>query len=174
MNMRLPISVLMLVALLGQTGVLAQFDSHDINRRHHGLTSGMAGIDFAAAVPYLSGGYYSVGAATGDLNGDGKPDLLVTNLCAGTGTCSDSIPGSVGVLLANGDGTFQPATAYDSGGHYAFSVAVADVNADGNLDLLIANQCADAQNCDSGGSVGVLLGMATEPFGLRHLMLQAA
>src|SRR5438445_10123517 len=38
--------------------------------------------------------------------------------------------GTVGVLLGNGDGTFQPAVTYDSGGQNAVSIAVADVNSD--------------------------------------------
>jgi hypothetical protein len=56
----------------------------------------------------------------------------------------------VSILLGNGDGTFQAAVSYSSGGISALSVAVADVNGDGKLDLLVAN---------SGSStVGVLLG----------------
>jgi hypothetical protein len=44
----------------------------------------------------------------------------------------------VGVLLGNGDGTFQPAVSYDPGGTGAWSVAVADVNGDGRPDLVVA------------------------------------
>ena len=51
----------------------------------------------------------------------------------------------VGVLLGNGDGTFQTAVTYGSGGYYAYSVAVADVNGDGKPDLLVANYCANGQ-----------------------------
>ena len=49
--------------------------------------------------------------------------------------------GTVGVLLGNGDGTFQTAVTYGSGGYWANSVAVADVNGDGKPDLLVANFC---------------------------------
>ena len=41
-----------------------------------------------------------------DVNGDGKPDLLVANWLA---SFQDAGQGSVGVLMGNGDGTFQPA-----------------------------------------------------------------
>jgi hypothetical protein len=54
---------------------------------------------------------------------------------------SSGVVGSVGVLLGNGDGTFQTATSYDSGGTDADtnSIGVADVNGDGKLDLLTVN-----------------------------------
>jgi hypothetical protein len=57
----------------------------------------------------------------GDVNGDGKPDILASNFCSnGSNPCE----GSVGVLLGIGDGTFQTAATYDSGGWDALSVAV--------------------------------------------------
>jgi hypothetical protein len=45
----------------------------------------------------------------------------------------------VSVLLGNGDGTFQMAVAYGSGGNIASSVAVGDVNGDRKPDLLLTN-----------------------------------
>ena len=107
---------------------------------------------FQTPVIYSSGGLYTFSLAVADVNADGKPDLLIANMCA-DGTCSN---GSVGVLLGNGDGTFQTPVTYSSGGLYMFSLAVADVNGDGKPDLLVANECAD-NNC-SNGVTGVLLG----------------
>ena len=48
----------------------------------------------------------------------------------------------VSVLYGNGDGTFQPKTAYAAGGRPS-SVVIADVKGDGNADIITANQ-ADA------------------------------
>ena len=101
--------------------------------------------------------------AIADVNGDGKPDLLVTSTCA----ADDCSSGSVGVLLGNGDGTFRPAVSYGSGGSIATSVAVADVNGDGNLDLLVANDCTSIDgngNCLGAETVGVLLGKGDGTF----------
>jgi len=78
--------------------------------------------------------------------------VVMANQCA-TGACAN---GGVGVLLGNGDGTFQAAASYGSGGLGAFSVAVGDVNGDGKLDVVVANDCASG-NC-ANGAVGVLLG----------------
>jgi hypothetical protein len=62
-----------------------------------------------------------------DLNRDGKLDLAVPNTT-----------GLISVLLGNGDGTFQPAAGYATGG-CSVSVAAADFNGDGVLDLVTAN-----------------------------------
>jgi len=108
---------------------------------------------FQAAVSYGLGGQDATSVAVADLIGNGKPDLVVANECADD-TCAN---GSVSVLLGNGDGTFQAAVSYSTGGEGALSVAVADVNGDGNPDLEVANYCASSTNC-ANGSVGVLLG----------------
>jgi hypothetical protein len=83
---------------------------------------------FQPAVTYGSDGGLLLSVVVANVNGDGKPDLVVANgnVC-GTVSCD----GSVGVVLGNGDGTFQPATTSGSGGRDAFSVALADVNGDG-------------------------------------------
>ena len=125
---------------------------------HSGCASSGAGVGvllgngdgtFQAAVTYGSGGssgpFRPVSIIIADVNGDREPDLVAAMVA----------PVPVGVLLGDGDGTFQAAVGYGSGGPSPMSVAVADVNGDGKSDLFVANKCADS-NCD--GSVGVLLG----------------
>lgn len=115
-------------------------------------------LHFAEAVPYSSGGIYANSVAVADLNGDGKLDLVVGNGCQTpnqTGGCPGQL-GEVSVLLGNGDGTFQPAISYSSGGYQAFSLAVGDVNGDGHPDVVVTNQCQTLA-CNNGG-VSVLLG----------------
>jgi hypothetical protein len=82
----------------------------------------------------------------GDFNGDGKPDLAVT----------DGPGNSVGVLLGNGDGTFQSPKNYAVGA-FPGSVAVGDFNGDGKPDLAVANSGTNV-GPRLPGSVSVLLG----------------
>jgi len=127
-----------------------------------GVLVGNGDGTFQAAVTYGSGGFYAQSVAIADVNGDGNPDLVVANLCGTVRKCGNRIGngGTVGVLLGNGDGTFQKTMRYSSGGHYAISVAVADVNGDGKPDLVVANACGNSTSCDTDGTVGVLINIS--------------
>jgi len=92
------------------------------------------------------------GMAVGDLNGDGKPDIAVTQ---GNGMV---------VLLNNGNGTFGTATYYDNGlSHQSeIGIAIGDVNGDKKNDIVTSTYLGDVvlfQNQGSGtfalkGSIG--------------------
>jgi hypothetical protein len=116
---------------------------------------------FQPAVMYSSGGYNAHWVAAGDLNGDGKLDLVVANRCGREDCVGD---GSIGVLLGNGNGTFQIPVVYDSGGLDTDTVAIAEVNGDGRPDLVVAiNNCISTSECAL-GTVGVLLGNGNGAF----------
>jgi hypothetical protein len=119
-----------------------------------GVLLGNGDGTFQAAVTYDSGGSSASSVAVGDVNRDGKPDLLVANYCISSENCGN---GLMGVLLGNGNGTFQATVGYSSGAVYTESVAVADVNGDGKLDLLVGSLCTNSTSC-ANGVVGVLLG----------------
>jgi hypothetical protein len=104
---------------------------------------------FLPAVPYGSGGTYAWSVAVADVNGDGNLDLLVAD-CGSGFACGDD-DGTVGVLLGNGDGTFQPVVDYYAGGRQTYSIAVADLNGDGKLDVVVSNSSVS-------NTIGVLLG----------------
>jgi hypothetical protein len=81
---------------------------------------------FQPPVSYSSGGYETSMVVVGDVNGDGHPDLVLSNWGAIDSTNAN---GLVTVLLGKGDGTFQSAVGFGSGGTTPYAVAVADVTA---------------------------------------------
>jgi hypothetical protein len=94
---------------------------------------GNADGSFAPACHYATG-KAPAAAVLGDLNGDGKLDLVVAN----SADTKEHFRGSVCVLMGNGDGTFQEAIHYQAGPHPSF-VALADLDRDGKLDLIVVN-----------------------------------
>src|SRR5207253_1825962 len=105
------------------------------------------------AVHYV-GGPNNRGVFVGDFNNDNKLDLITSNP-------NDADPlgnsSSVSVLLGNGNGTFQPRlqTFLTPGTHPTW-LALADLNHDGNLDVVTADP--------GNNTLGILLGQGNGQF----------
>ncbi len=90
----------------------------------------------------------------GDFNGDKIPDLAIASDCGQT-TCTE--PGSLEVWLGRGDGSLAASASYPVG-YSPVSVAAADLDGTGHLDLVVANACGDAAACQSDGTATLLAG----------------
>jgi hypothetical protein len=89
----------------------------------------------------------------GDVNGDGKPDLVATT--------SGSSTGEIAVMLGNGDGTFQSPVFYSTGSSQTPTFLVlADLRNIGKLDVVVSN--AD-------GSLSVLLNQGGGVYGTANV-----
>jgi len=111
--------------------------------------SGIFGSPISSPFSQVPG--YSLVA--GDFRGNGKIDLAtVFPNCSGS-VCN---PGSVGILLGIGDGTFQPPATYTVGLQPGY-LAVGDVNADHKLDIVVANSGSDTVSVLLGNGDGTLM-----------------
>jgi hypothetical protein len=116
---------------------------------------------FATSGTYAVGGYPQWVTAV-DVNGDGKVDLITANSLYGGGTLS--------VLTNDGSGHFVLACSPSVVGE-PFSVAAADVNGDGKVDLISANYGNNTLSVltnDGSGSfvLASTLNVGSEPWGL--------
>lgn len=87
------------------------------------------------------------GVVIGDFNGDGKPDAATISGGDYSTTCD-----CVGVLLGNGDGTFQEPAIVTPLAAYPFALVSGHFGGDKNLDLAVT------ENEVNSGSVQILLG----------------
>ena len=118
---------------------------------------GLAGVAIATVPPIftfykqpdLAAGISPIAVATADLDSDGKLDL------AGANFDSDDIS----IFWGNGDGSFSVSANLGVGGasiEASVALAIADVNGDGQADILTANQ--------AGNTVSVFLNLGERQF----------
>ena len=119
-----------------------------------GVLLGQATGGFGAVVSYLvntaPGTYGLERVAVGDVNNDGRLDLVTTNLVVNANFSP------IGVLLGQAGG-FAPVTVYPSNGNYLRTLALGDLNNDGRLDIVGINEYS--------GDASVLMGQASGTFG---------
>jgi hypothetical protein len=106
---------------------------------------------------FLNSATLKVGASAysvtlGDFNGDGKIDIAVS--------LQLNASGSVGVLLGNGNGTFQQVITSPTG-ESPTSLVATDFNGDGKLDLAMGSE---GSATGAGSSLCVLLGKGDGTF----------
>lgn len=89
---------------------------------------------FAAAV-VLPCPMYPEGLGVGDVNGDGRADIVVASAQSAFG--NDTLY----VFLANNDGSFQNARTQVLDDAFYQSIAIGDADGDGNADLVLGNCC---------------------------------
>ena len=124
---------------LGLCGIAVDAQPRQPVMQHSG-----GGTGFIAA-PFLSLPAAASSIATGDLNGDGRPDLVVTTRSS-----------SVTVYLADGNGGFNPGPQFVAGVQPG-NALLADLNGDGKLDLAVTDAAS--------GTVNVLFGNGDGTFG---------
>ena len=94
---------------------------------------------------YSSGGANPYFVASGRFNADSHLDVVIANYSAD----------NLGILVGNGDGTFQTPVSYVAGDG-PIAVAVSDLNGDGKQDLVAVNH--------NSGNISILIGAGTGVF----------
>jgi hypothetical protein len=101
-----------------------------------------------------------VSLVVADFNQDGKPDLAVIEDC-GESHCTEQ--GTLEIFYGVAGGSFRTGPSYRLG-YAPSSIAVADLNGDNYLDVVVSNRCGQSVDCSAKGSASLFLGGATEHF----------
>lgn len=120
-----------------------------------GVQGGTEGVFTLAPTVYAGGSTRAL--ALGDLDNDGNLDIVVGN----DRNQHNLVLFNQGGLQSGTDGTFGSAATLPGGANGTFGVALGDVDADGDLDLMISNTQATSAGfqllINQGGTVGAFL-----------------
>ena len=122
------------------------------NSSNIGIFLGYGNGNFVNMMTYSTGEKSCpVGIAIGDLDNDSRLDIVVANV----------LSNNIGVLLGYGNGSFSDVELYSTqDGSWPISVAIADMNSDYRLDIVVANFGDD--------SVSIFFGYGNGTFDYQH------
>jgi tetratricopeptide (TPR) repeat protein len=128
------------------------------------LGTGNATFSLAPSSPFAVG-KFPIAIASGDLNSDGHPDLVIVNQTDNTAT----------VVLGNGDGTFTAAANSPlATGQAPTAVAIADFNGDGIPDFAVTDPQTDSVSVYLGLGQGLFATPFQLPVGTNPTAILAA
>lgn len=118
------------------------------------LGNGAGGFSLSPGSP-LPVGDDPTSVALGDVNGDGFVDVVTTN----------SISDDISVMIGDGSGGFEaaPGSPFMTG-DLPFSLVTADIDGDGNLDVVTANFNSGDASVLLGDGNGVFMAASDSPF----------
>ena len=134
------------------------------SRSFAALSSDVTGANFSARrLAFSTGNLNPAGIACGDLNGDGKLDVVVATT---TGS-------NIHVMLGNGDGTLQSQVAYPADSNPT-DVVIADFDGDGKADVAATNGFGSNVSVFIGNGDGTLKTRVNYPVGAQQSNLSVS
>ena len=135
--------------------VVTNYTSHSISIfRNTGVGDSISSNSFAAPVDFAVGSG-PWGVAIGDLDGDGKLDIVVSN--GNSGTISVFRNTSVSGIITSASFAPKVDFATGGGGGGGYGVAIADLDGDGKPDIVVTNRNSNTisvfQNTSTIGSI---------------------